>query len=243
MASQSETGHTKNIAAFKTMLTYLEGYGPSYQPVAEALKLTNLQQQLADAEASLTEAQKKLATFNNATDERMKLFAPLKPLGTRIYNALAVSGVSQNTMGTAKTINRKLQGQRAIKIKLPEDPSQPPADNASVSQQSYDNLVAHLSNYIEFLQTLPEYMPNETELQITALTTYRDQLIQSNNTVTQATANWSNARINRNQALYANQTGIVDTAASIKTYVKSLFGPTSPQYKQISGISLKEVTS
>jgi hypothetical protein len=46
----------------------------------------------------------------------------------------------------------------------------------------------------------------------------------------------SNARIARDKALYAETTGVLDVAQDVKQYVKSLFGATSPQYKQVSGL-------
>jgi hypothetical protein len=46
----------------------------------------------------------------------------------------------------------------------------------------------------------------------------------------------SNARISRNDILYKVNTGVVDVAADVKAYVKSIYGAISPQYKQISGI-------
>ena len=43
----------------------------------------------------------------------------------------------------------------------------------------------------------------------------------------------SNARISRNDILYKANTGLVDIALDTKTYIKSLYGATSPQYKQV----------
>jgi hypothetical protein len=43
----------------------------------------------------------------------MDAYSNLKALGTRIVNALSVSGVADSVIEGARTINRKLQGQRA----------------------------------------------------------------------------------------------------------------------------------
>ena len=45
--------------------------------------------------------------------------------------------------------------------------------------------------------------------------------------------------IERNQSLYNPLTGLVQTAKEVKQYVKSVFGTTSPQYKQVSGLEFK----
>jgi len=80
------------------------------------------------------------------------------------------------------------------------------------------------------------YAPNETELQIGALQTYSTSLKNANTNVINNTTPVSNKRITRDEALYAEGTGLVDLAGLVKKYVKSLYGGASPQYKQISGL-------
>ncbi len=46
----------------------------------------------------------------------------------------------------------------------------------------------------------------------------------------------SNARIARNDVMYADDTGLVEVAAMVKKYVKAVFGADSPQFAQISGL-------
>ena len=45
--------------------------------------------------------------------------------------------------------------------------------------------------------------------------------------------------ISRNNVLYANDTGLVDVASDVKSYVKSVYGASSPQYKQVSKLGFK----
>jgi hypothetical protein len=61
-------------------------------------------------------------------------------------------------------------------------------------------------------------------------------LKNTNTAVVNLTTPISNARINRNKILYLAVTGLYDIQLEVKKYVKSLFGATSPEYKQISGI-------
>ena len=44
----------------------------------------------------------------------------------------------------------------------------------------------------------------------------------------------NNARISRNDTMYKENIGLVDVATDVKTYIKSVFGATSPQYKTVS---------
>jgi hypothetical protein len=80
------------------------------------------------------------------------------------------------------------------------------------------------------------YEPNETELQVATLTDYSTRLKGANTAVINAATPLSNARIARDEALYADETGLVALAALVKKYVKSVFGGDSPQYRQISGL-------
>ena len=110
MASTSETGHAKNIANFQDLISFCQGYGASYNPTKESLKIPQLQAlyQLAQDKLNATKTQK--TAFDTATNERRNSFANLKPLATKIINAFAVSGADTLAIADAKTVNKKLQG-------------------------------------------------------------------------------------------------------------------------------------
>jgi propanediol dehydratase large subunit len=111
-----------------------------------------------------------------------------------------------------------------------------PVKTASTSQQSYDKLIDHFAQLIATLTAEPKYIPNENELKVATLNTMLTDLRAKNTAVITATTALSNARIARDKTLYAETLGMVDTAQDVKQYVKSLFGATSPQYKQVSGL-------
>lgn len=46
----------------------------------------------------------------------------------------------------------------------------------------------------------------------------------------------SHTTYTRNVLLYKEITGITDVANAVKVYIKSVFGATSPQYKQVSSL-------
>jgi len=155
--------------------------------------------------------------------------------------ALSVSGATTLSIEGAKTIYRKIQGRRAGKIQATENATPDSPKNISVSQLSYDNLMANFSALIALLETLPEYKPNETELQLSNLSSYLIQLKTAYNAVTEAYTAWSNSRISRDETLYGKNGGMVDTALQVKNYVKSVFGNSSPQYQQISALQLVRI--
>ena len=96
-----------------------------------------------------------------------------------------------------------------------------------------------MENFKKLKELLNEeslYNPNETELKITALTTLVTDLETKNTAVIAATTPLSNERVGRDHVLYDKQSGLVDVALEVKKYTKSVFGASSPEYKQVSGI-------
>ena len=247
MPSTSETGHAKNVANFEDLISFCNGYGAAYNPSKAALTITELNKLQTNAKASLQQAKITKTSFDNATNARQLAFKDLKPLATKTVNALAVSGATALAVADAKTINRKIQGAKANgSTKTPTTPADPnapvPTDKTiSTSQQSYDSLIDHFTKMIESVSQDANYKPNEKELQVATLQTKLDSLKTANTDLINGFTNWSNARINRNSTLYNPLTGLVQTALEVKKYVKSVFGATSPQFKQLSGLEFTNV--
>jgi hypothetical protein len=199
---------------------------------------------LTNARASLTALNSVLPPWVNAVNAREIAFKPLNPLITRVINSLDSTTASAEIVADAKTIARKIQGSRSKAVeKPPLDPNSPPPDpkTISVAQMSYDSRIENLDKLIKLLAAQPEYTPNETELTVTELQTLHDNLLSLNSDAVNAYTNVSNSRIARNGIIYNPVTGIVAIAGSVKKYVKSVFGASSPQYKQISGLQFKTV--
>ena len=241
MATFSEIGHAKNIANFQDLIAFVESYGSIYNPSKNALKLPQLNALVTLSQTHLEEVITKNTIYNNAVNERIIEFANLKGLSTRIINALETTDATKEKVNNAKTFNRKLQGKRASQPTTPADPNALAPNTISASQQSYDQQIQHLGGLIAVLQTEASYTPNETDLTIAGLTTKQANLNAKNNAVSVAYANVSNSRITRNNTLYNNETGLVQTATEVKKYIKSIFGATSQEYAQVKGIQFKKI--
>ena len=133
-----------------------------------------------------------------------------------------------------------MQGKRASIISEPIDPKTEAPSTISSSQQSYDQLIQHLAGLNSVLLSEPTYAPNENDLKTATVTAKINTLTTKNNEVSTAYTTISNSRIRRDKTIYGKDTGIVDVASEVKKYVKSLFGATSPEYAQISGIEFKK---
>ena len=104
---------------------------------------------------------------------------------------------------------------------------------------SYDSRIENLEKLFKLLAGQPEYAPNETELQVASIDALHGNLKSLNTTAVTTYTDISNARIARNNLLYSPITGLVEIAGSVKKYIKSVFGASSPEYKQVSGLQFK----
>lgn len=231
MSSTSEKGHAKNVANFKTVIVFTTGYGTPYNPSNPALAIPELEAKWEAAKLKLKGVKDTKEPFDSITGERQILFAPLKPLATKVINSLIAQQAPSTVIKDARTIVRKLSGKRTKELTEETEKLK-----ISVSQQSYDRLVDNFQELIVLADTEPKYNPNEDDLKITALQTYQTKLDEKNTDVKTAYVPYNNAMIARDVELYADNTGLVDIALDVKNYVKSVFGANSPQYRQISAI-------
>ena len=240
MASTSEVGHAKNVANFQDLIEFVTGYGATYNPSKNSLKLPQLVALKATAETKLTDVISKNTAYNNKVNERMVAFSNLKSLSTRLVNALQTTDATTATINDAKIFNRKMQGKKASASQTPTDPNAPAPKTISTSQQSYDQLIQHLAGLKSVLEEESSYTPNETDLQVATIDAKIADLTAKNTAVSTAYTNISNSRISRNETLYTSDNGIFETASEVKKYIKSVFGASSPQYNQVSGIKFSK---
>ena len=241
MASTSETGHAKNVANFDELISFVTGYRESYNPSKATIKLDALKALSDHAKSSINAVSSMEPAYKSAVAAREVVFIPLSKLTTRIMNSIKATDTTVQVDENARTLVRKIQGVRAT-AKKTEDEKKALAEKGkevveiSTSQMSYDNRLDNFFKLIQLLSSVPEYSPNEKELKIEHLNTILDDLKAKNAAVVESYIPLSNARISRNNLLYKENTGLYDVALDVKNYIKSVFGATSPQYKQVSKI-------
>lgn len=239
MTNTSETGHAKNVTNLESLITSIIALETSYNPSRDSIKLTSLQTLLTASTESLNAVNIAQAAYSNAVAARKVAFEPFSKLITRVMNSLKASGASTQVVQSARTIVRKLQGRRAS-AKITEEEKKAleaegkEVNQISASQMSFDNRIENFDRLIMLLSSIPLYNPNEEELKVETLKALHNQLKEKNTEVILPIVQLSNSRIARNKILYSENTGLVDVALDSKTYIKSIFGATSPQYKQIS---------
>ncbi len=234
MSSQSEVGHAKNVANLQKLTEQVTVY-TLYNPPVENLTVESLQTLYTTASAKLTEVEDKRLANKNAITLRQSAFENLKPTSTKIINHLGILGLSEGILDQAKSLNRVIQGGKK-KTTTPPDENGQPSNPLSTSRQSYTQMAENFGILLQLLSTIPAYNPNEDELKLINLNTYKDSLVSATQSVDQTEAELNTKLIERDNLLYADGTGLYSIAQNVKKYVKSLYGATSPEYANVSNI-------
>ena len=234
MPSTSEVGHAKNVANLQKLTEQVITF-TNYNPPVDNLKVVNLQTLYTTASAKLSEVEDKRHANKNAITLRQSSFENLKSTSTKIINHLEILGLPQGTIDQAKSLNRVIQGGQK-KTTTPPDENGQPAPTVSTSRQSYTQQAENFGILLQLLSTIPTYNPNEDDLKLANLNTYKDSLVSSTQSVDQTEAELNLKLIERDQLLYADGTGLYSIAQNVKKYVKSIYGATSPEYTNVSDI-------
>lgn len=240
MSSISETGHYKNMANLDQLISAALGYREKFNPVKVSISINALQSKRAAVKTAFDAVSTSFPAFTNAVAERELAFAPLSKFVTRVFNSLKASSSSGRLDEAVKSLVRKIQGMRGSSRKKNTDVETSPSGEIKISisssQMSYDNRLDNFDKLIKYLAALSYYAPNEEDLKVSSLTALYDSLKTKNDAVIAAEIPLSNARLARNKELYEENTGLVDVAADVKSYIKSVFGATSPEFRQVSGL-------
>ena len=244
MATISESSYAKSIANFENLLITIRSFGSAYNPVKESIKIPAREALLAQAKEALAEYAAANSTYSTNVDAQKDAFNAIGQLLTRVKYALQASDSTAENDQTAQTIFRKLKGQRASAKITNEEKTAMEAEGKtvnqiSVSQMGYSNRIDNLQSLISLLSSIPAYNPNEEELKVSALTSLAAELQDKNTKVASSFVQLTAARNKRTEIIRGAETSIVETASNVKSYVRSLFGSTHPNYKQISKIAIK----
>ena len=248
MAKTSASGHTKNVDNLDTLIPSVTGYGAAYNPAKASLKLPALQALAISGRTIIAAEHSAEVATKNASDARSAIFDLLGPFITRIMNALRASGASEQAIEAAYMIARKIKGTPASS-KKPEvelaavATDAKPVRHITTRHMDFESRLDNFDLFIKQLASIPQYNPNEPELKVAGLTAHYNDLKAKNTAAVNALTQLSNARITRDDTLYRDSTGLVDIALDTKVYVKSVFGASSPQYKQIAKLTFRKPKS
>jgi hypothetical protein len=246
MENNNETGHNKTVLNFESLLITPDKMGSLYNPPNDILKKDYLWTLLVKGKDVLNNVANSSSAYNMALYNREMAFARFNALITRSNYILQAIDSTKILIAKAGAIIRKLRGGRAG-VKYSEEELKTMAAEGkelkqkSVSQMSYDNRIENLDLYINFLSTLPQYTPNEEDIQVAGLRSYCDDLRNLNVAVKSALVDLNNARGERDKVLYDPETGMVAIANDVKKYIKAVLGTNNPQSEQVARLIFKNI--
>jgi len=254
MSNYFETGHAKNVANLLKLNQLIATFGTTYNPSNNAIKLAALTTLYTTANAKLSTVNGSFTNWKNATNTRELAFDPLSKQSTQILGSLQSLGIAQQTVDDFEFQVKKFRstGSRTTNTSN-EPPTAPDASSLPIgegqeggasisnSQQSFDNKLQHFEKMILILQSVPSYNPNEVSYKVVNLQTQLTNLVSLNNAANTSYANVKASRIDRNTFFYAPNTGMLDIVKQAKSYIKSVYGATSQQYKAVSDIKFVRV--
>jgi len=239
MGNTRESGHQINVALFDILKLETNSFGTDYNPSKQILKQEALHTLSITAKAAISLVTETGSTTKIARHARIVSFKQLNTLITRVNNAMKATDANTEMKKSVASLSKKIQGKR-ITPKMSEEEKKAAAlgkneiHEHSSSQMGFDNRLANFAQLISLLSSIPSYTPNETELKTENLNKLLEDLNTKNKAVVSAEILLGNARIARNKVLYHKVTGLVDVANDVKSYTKSVFGASSPQYRSIS---------
>jgi len=248
MKNLTETDNAKNIANFNELVSNIIAYGDNYNPSKETIQLITLQSLSEKADIAMKKVNSTLAVFRVASVARGLYFEPLNNLTSRVLITLRTAATSGSITDTAKSIIRKIHGQRqpattkkaAHQLNKISNEVQASYNN-STSQINYNSRLEYFEELIQLLETIPNYTPNQDDINTSSLRTLLNAIKIKNEAAGVAEEALINARISRNELLYKPGTGMYTAASEIKSYVKYIYGSTSTQYKQIARTPFKTI--
>ncbi len=243
-SSHSETGHAKNVANFGLLIAVVKNL-KKYKPNKQRFTIAGLEAMHQAAKGCNGDLTKAAIALGNLISQRQELFAPLPKTATRIMNALADTDASDGFIKDAQTINRKIQGRRATPVKKSvaamgaNGEPLPTAKTISISQQSFDSMEEHFKKFLELLSTESSYTHADETISLPGVQTLTGKMEAVNTAVKNGQSTFGDKLRSRNELLYQEKLGMVETAKEVKKLVRSAYGSRSPEAAAVSAIEFK----
>lgn len=244
ITSNLSSGSGSNVTNLNSLNAFILGFGDSYNPANTQITAAALQAVYLSGLSAVNAVDSTLPASTNAKSTRSKAFDLLDKLSTRIRNAfkslISDASAREHIGSMIHLIQRGRVNQRKSKKEqgdLIQDPSV--TKDVTSHKSGYDKQLDNFYKLIQLLESFPAYKPNEKDLTVEALNARYNDLAACNQAVIDTQTLLDKTRITRQRVLYQPVTGLVHLGNNSKSYIKSVFGASSPEYKQISKLKFK----
>ena len=187
------------------------------------------------------------ANWRTVALERQTEADELDSMAAQAVALLEAQGVSAETIEDARSLVRKLRGDRKSKP-APDNPLTLDIDesdaNNSTSQQSNAARIAKFRELVDFLAAQPAYVNvTNSRFKIGSLQSFIDGVEAKHNaSITAATA-LDNKRADRDAFYYTGEKSVLNLAKRYKKLVFGAYGGDSPEYQAVSEIPFQKPNS
>lgn len=237
MASTSETGNVKNIAAFKELLSICVDLGAGYQPKKAILQISYLNGVISNTNNAMMAWADLKGKYQKNVDDCEIVFNELKLLAPQVIGALKSSDATEEVVETAmgwyrrflpKPKPKKKKGETSTDGKKPR--------SISTSHQSRVKLIETFTGLVTAVSKEPSYDPNEPFLKIMALRTFQIKMQTVHDAVMTSLVAERGSRAIRDKNLYEEKTGLVAVGNAVKVYIQSAFAKNTQNHKRVDTV-------
>lgn len=243
--SSSQSGIAQNVVSMGVLIEKVTAFSTKYNPSRVEFTIVKLKEVKASAEAAIkaegtaSNAKKKSAAIRNL------ILKALVKLITRSLNSLQISGAMEKTIEQGEAIVRELRGQRAEEKYSDEEIAAAKASGEELKYNAMhygtiDSKMDNIGKYIQLIETEPLYNPNEPELATAAINDQYTALKTAQADWNRTDVNLDTVRVKRDLVISGDITGLCDIGAGVKKYVKSAFGPDSPEFKSLGDVKFRK---
>jgi hypothetical protein len=230
--------HINNVQSFEKLLGICTGYGGTYNPGQQNLRVENLSVILMRAREKLLQVSVAKTNYEHAQNSREAAFEEIRKLAPRILAELKSADVLPETVHDAALMVRKMMGYTSLvkpsgAVEAPSGSgiSNPGPVRKRSSGSDFGNTMANFEKLIQTLASVPLYQPSNEELQVDILQANLATLQILNTAVVTAASALGKARRERNTVLYLGRSSLCSTALTVKQKVKATFGTSSEAFK------------
>jgi len=244
MVKNLASGPGSNITSLKTLITAILGFGDRYNPFNSLITLSALKALYLLGLSAVNAVDDVQPINTNAKNDRNDAFDVLDKLTTRIGNAFKSIIANESAREHVRSLILLIQSGR-VKPKKDQPPvtdptAEPGTSRENVSHKSgYDKQLENFYKLIQYLASFPSYKPNESDLSVDGLSAFYSDLTAKQQLVTDTDLQLKRARAVRQNVLDHPETGVVFLGKASKNYISSVFGPRSPEYKQVAKITFR----
>ena len=243
-SNQSSIG--TNLVNLGELIERVSTFGAKYNPVRSEFTIPRLIELQGSIDILISQVQTAENIDNNSIATRALAFKSNDGLVTHAINSFSISGASEQSIRQAESKVRAYRNIRVSDKPSEEDIATAKAEGKNLRintmhSATFDKKTENMGDFIDFLANSPEYGPNESDISIEGLSAKLAELKSKNKNCSKTSAELDAVRRNRDIAMFAKGTGMVDLAMGVKKYVKSVFGATSIQYKEISDLKFKNI--